>query len=145
MPYSCSASIVVRASREAVWKAVTDPQLVKRYFFGTDLVTDWKVGSPVLFRGEWEGKTYEDRGTVLAFDPPRALSFNYWSAFSGEADTEERRQIIRYELADVPEGVRVTVEQSNADTQARADHSAENWQKVLAGLKEVVEGSSSAA
>lgn len=140
VPYASSASILVRAPREKVWDALTRPELVKRYFFGTNLVTDWKVGSPLLFRGEWDGKTYEDRGNVLSFDPMRSLSFSYWSSFSGLEDTPELRPIIRYDLEETAEGVQLTIRQSNVDTQERADHSAANWRGVLEGLKKLVEG-----
>ena len=139
MPYSSSASITIEAPLAKIWDALTRPELVKQYFFGTNLVTDWKIGSPVLFRGEWEGKAYEDKGTVLSFDPMKGLSFNYWSGFSGLEDRPELRQIIRYAIDETPEGVRVSVEQSNVDTQERADHSAKNWQGVLAGLKKLLE------
>jgi uncharacterized protein YndB with AHSA1/START domain len=137
--YASSASIVVQAPRSKVWDALTKPELVKKYFFGTNLETDWKPGSPLLFHGEWEGKTYEDRGTVLEFKPEDTLTYNYWSSFSDTPDTPERRQIIRFDLADVPEGVRLSVRQSNVDTQERADHSKENWKMVLEGLKKLVE------
>ncbi|HEY5283904.1 MAG TPA: SRPBCC family protein, partial [Polyangia bacterium] len=83
MSFSTSISVTVRAPRERVWDAITQPAIVKQYFFGTDLDTDWKVGSPLFFRGEWQGKRYEDRGTVLAYEPMNALEYNYWSAFSG--------------------------------------------------------------
>lgn len=139
MSYSSSASVLIRASREAVWRAITDPALVKRYFFGTNLVTDWKVGSPLLFHGEWEGKSYEDRGTVRSFDPPNGLSYDYWSSFSGLPDEPDRRQLIRYELSDEAGAVRVAVTQSNIDTQERADHSTENWKTLLGGMKKLVE------
>ncbi len=137
--YSTSASIVIQAPRKRVWEALTKPELVKQYFFGTDLVTDWVPGSPLFFRGEWEGKTYEDRGTVREFEPERSLAYDYWSSFSGHEDTPERRQIVRYELSDKDGGVEVKVEQSNVDTQERADHSKENWKGVLAGLKKFIE------
>jgi uncharacterized protein YndB with AHSA1/START domain len=139
MPYSSSASIVVQAPREKVWDAITKPEIVKAYFFGTNLVTDWKVGSPLFFRGEWEGRAYEDRGTVLSFQPKQSLSFDYWSSFSGLEDLPETRQIVRYDLEDTPEGVRLSIQQSNVDTQARADHSASTWQSVLTALKKLVE------
>jgi uncharacterized protein YndB with AHSA1/START domain len=138
--YSSSASILIRAPRQQVWEAVTKPDLVRKYFFGTLLTTDWRVGSPITFRGEWDGKAYEDLGTVRTFDPPRSLSFTYWSSFSGVEDKPELRQLIRYELADDDDGgVHVTIHQSNVDTQERADHSAKNWQTVLEGLKSLVE------
>jgi uncharacterized protein YndB with AHSA1/START domain len=140
MTYSNGASIVVNASRDKVWDALTKPELVKQYFFGTDLVTDWTVGSALFFRGEWNGKAYEDRGTVLSFEPMTSLSFNYWSSFSGLQDKPELRQIIRYGLEDTSNGVLVTVDQSNVDTQEHADHGAKNWQGVLDAMKKLVEG-----
>jgi uncharacterized protein YndB with AHSA1/START domain len=139
MSYSNGASIVVNASREKVWDALTKPGLVKQYFFGTNLVTDWTVGSALFFRGEWNGKAYEDRGTVLSFEPMRNLSFNYWSSFTGLEDKPELRQIIRYGLEDTSNGVLVTVDQSNVDTQEHADHGAKNWQGVLEAMKKLVE------
>jgi uncharacterized protein YndB with AHSA1/START domain len=140
MPFSATVSQDIRASIEAVWDAITKPEIVKQYFFGTNLVTNWKVGSPLFFRGEWQGKPYEDRGIVLAFEPSKSLSYNYWSSFSGVEDKPETRQIIRFDLVRVDDGVRLTIHQSNVDTQARADHSAANWHSVLEALKQLVEG-----
>jgi uncharacterized protein YndB with AHSA1/START domain len=139
MSYSNNASVVVNASREKIWEALTKPELVKRYFFGTNLVTDWTVGSALFFRGDWNGKAYEDKGTVLSFDPPKSLSFDYWSAFSGHEDRPDLRQIVRYDLEETDGGIRVSVDQSNVDTQEHADHGAKNWQGVLEALKKLVE------
>ncbi len=140
MTYSSSASIVINAPLEKVWEALITPEQVERYFFGTKLVTDWNVGSPIFFRGEYGGKAYEDKGRVLAFTPMESLSFSYWSGFSGLEDKPESYQVIRYGLERSPDGIKVTIDQSNVDTQERADHSAKNWETVLAGLKRFVEG-----
>ena len=139
MSYSTSATIVVHAPQSLVWRALTEPALVKQYFFGTNLETTWKVGSDVFFRGEHQGKKYEDRGTVLAFEPERSLSYNYWSAFSGKEDKPELRHVIRFDLAEAPGGIRLTVDQSNVDTEEHAEHSKKNWEAVLAALKKLVE------
>jgi uncharacterized protein YndB with AHSA1/START domain len=140
MPFSSTASLDIRAPLSSVWDAITKPEIVKQYFFGTNLVTDWKVGSPLFFRGEWQGKTYEDRGTVLSFQPMKSLSYNYWSSFSGLEDDPALRQIIRFDLDSVDDRVRITIRQSNVDTQTRADHSATNWRSVLEALKHLLEG-----
>jgi uncharacterized protein YndB with AHSA1/START domain len=137
--FMASATISINSSREKVWDALTIPEQVKKYFFGTNLVTTWEVGSPIFFRGEWEGKAYEDKGTVLSFTPPKSLSYDYWSPFGGMEDKKELYQILSYELAETPEGVQVTISQSNVDTQERADHSSGNWHKVLEALKTFVE------
>jgi uncharacterized protein YndB with AHSA1/START domain len=143
MSFSSSSAIFIKAPREAVWNALTRPESVKQYFFSTDLVTDWTVGTPMFFRGEWDGKAYEDRGTVLGFEPMSRLSFNYWSGFSGLEDKPGLRQIIHYTVDDVNDGVRVTIAQSNIDSQVRADHAASNWREVLLSLKTFVEGAPS--
>ncbi len=140
MSHSATASTIINAPKEKVWDALTKPEQVKEYFFGTDLVTTWEPGSPVYFRGEWEGKKYEDKGTVLTFNPPESMSYDYWSNLSGDEDIPENYQLLCYTLEDVPEGTKVTIDQSNVDTQERADHSAENWKGVLKGLKSFVEG-----
>jgi len=144
MAFSSSASIDIHAPLASIWDAITKPEIVKQYFFGTNLVTDWKVGSPLFFRGEWQGKSYEDKGTVLSFEPMKSLSYNYWSGFSGLEDKPETRQIIRYDLAPASVGVLLTIHQSNVDTQARADHSATNWRSVLQALKQLLEGTPAA-
>ncbi|MEY4723337.1 MAG: hypothetical protein RLZZ324_850 [Candidatus Parcubacteria bacterium] len=139
MSFSSSASVIVHAPLATVWEALTVPEQVKRYFFGTNLDTTWEVGAPVFFRGEWEGKPYEDRGTIIAFEPMKRLSFNYWSAFSGAPDTPETRQVLAYDVTEKDGGVEVRITQSNAPSQEVADHSAGNWKMVLDGMKKMVE------
>jgi uncharacterized protein YndB with AHSA1/START domain len=140
MSYSSSTSIVINAPKTAVWDALTNPAAVKEYFFGTDMVTDWTVGSPIYFRGEWQGTTYEDKGMVLEYSPEDTLSYTYWSSMGGKEDAPENYQTLRYSLSDQEGGVRVTIDQSNVATQESADHSSENWKGVLEGLKKYVEG-----
>ena len=137
--YSSKASVIINAPIDSVWLGLTKPELVKQYFFGTNLVTTWQVGSPIFFRGERQGKPYEDKGTVLAYNPPFLLSYNYWSSFSGIADKPELYQVLRYEVAEKDGGVEVAIVQSNVDTAERAEHSQKNWQMVLEGLKKLLE------
>jgi uncharacterized protein YndB with AHSA1/START domain len=139
MAYSSTTSIVINAPREKVWDALTKPEIVKQYFFGTDMDTTWDVGTPIFFRGEWEGKPYEDKGTVLEYTPPESLSYNYWSGFSGLEDKPELYQIIRFDLTDEGEGTKLTISQSNVTTQETADHSAQNWNMVFGGMKKLLE------
>ena len=65
-----TTSITIDASVEDVWKALTTPELIKQWFFGVDTETDWQVGSPLVHRGEYQGKPYQDKGEIVRFDPP---------------------------------------------------------------------------
>jgi uncharacterized protein YndB with AHSA1/START domain len=60
--YSASTSVDIDAAPEAVWHALTDPAAIARYMHGTAVETDWSEGSPVFWRGEWQGTRYEDKG-----------------------------------------------------------------------------------
>ena len=42
--------------RFEVWEALTSPQMIQQYLFGTQVTTDWQVGSPITYRGVWQGK-----------------------------------------------------------------------------------------
>jgi uncharacterized protein YndB with AHSA1/START domain len=132
-------TVSIHADISSVWRALTDPVLIKQYFFGTNAVSDWKKGSKVFFRGEWEGKPYEDKGTVLASDPPTLLQYSYWSSFSGTADVPENYAVVTYSLKHVGDQTGLTVTQDSIATQEARDHSEQNWKSVLEGLKKVVE------
>ncbi len=130
----------INASLAEVWDALTNPEIIKQYFFGTDTKTDWKVGNPITFSGTWEGKAYKDKGTVLGFEKNKVIKYNYWSSMSGIEDKPENYVIITYELSGVDGNVDLTITQENIPDEKMKDHSDENWKMVVNGLKKVVEG-----
>jgi uncharacterized protein YndB with AHSA1/START domain len=132
-------SIDLDARPERVWAALTEPEQVKQYFFGTELSTDWKVGGPIFYRGEWEGQAYEDKGTVLQVVPHRLLQHDYWSSFSGKEDLPENYQTITYELEPLGNGTRLRVSQNNLPDRESVERSEQNWAGVLDGLKKMLE------
>jgi uncharacterized protein YndB with AHSA1/START domain len=132
-------TVVIHANTSRVWEALTKPELIKKYFFGTDTYTDWKVGSPVRFTGEWEGKTYEDKGTILANEPNKLIKYNYWSSMSGKEDKPENYQTISYALSGTGDTTTLTVTQEGIDSKEEKEHSEKNWQGVLDGLKKLLE------
>lgn len=54
----------IDAPASEVWSALITPETIKQYFFGSEVETDWEEGSPITFRGEYEGKHYEDKGEI---------------------------------------------------------------------------------
>ncbi len=132
-------SISINAPASKVWKALTDPKLVKQYFFGVDVITDWKQGSPIIYQGVWEGKPFEDKGNVLKIEPEKLLLTNHWSPSSGLPDTPENYHNVRYDLVPEGRGTKLTITQDNNATEEEKDHSEQNWGAILEGMKKLLE------
>jgi uncharacterized protein YndB with AHSA1/START domain len=133
------ASITISTSPTAVWDALTKPAVIKKYFFGSDIVTDWRVGSPILYRGEWQGKTYEDKGTIVEFETEKRLVTTHWSPLSGVPDAPENYHTLTYELTPQGEATTVTLTQDNNASEEEKAHSEQNWKMVLRSLKQLLE------
>ena len=93
-----TTSVSIQAPLAKVWHALTDPEQIKKYLFGTETVTDWKAGSPITFSGEWEGKAYQDKGTILEIEKEKILKYSYWSSFSGTEDKPENYANVTYRV-----------------------------------------------
>jgi uncharacterized protein YndB with AHSA1/START domain len=133
-------SVTIDAPRAKVWDALTNPLKVKQYMHGTTMSTDWKVGSPITWTGEWQSQSYEDKGTVLAVEPERLLKTTHWSPMGGSQDEPENYHTVTYELAEQGGKTILILTQDNNATQEEADKMAENnWGPMLQGLKETAE------
>src|SRR4051812_1876608 len=118
---TANASIVISAPAARVWEALVTPAIVKQYMFGADVVSEWKQGSSITYRGKWEGKPYEDKGTIIEIEPPKLLKSSYFSALSGLTDKPENYNIITYSLTPESGATRLTVTQSNNPSKAAVD------------------------
>lgn len=134
------ASIDIGASIEKTWKALVDPAAIKQYMFGTDMISDWRVGSPIVWKGEWRSKAYEDKGTILRLEPGRALQYTHFSPLSGLADRPENYHTVTIELSAEGDQTRVRLAQDNNPTEEARAHSQKNWEMMLGALKKFLEG-----
>ena len=135
------SEIDVAAPCESVWETLTAPALVKRWQYGSDLVTDWAVGSPIRFTVQWAGGLFEQWGTVLEFDRPRRLSYSLFAPRPDLADVPENYFTMTYLLTSLDGGgTRVSITQHDPRPgagDAAADGDAEN--PVLIELRSVAE------
>jgi|tagenome__1003787_1003787.scaffolds.fasta_scaffold20356968_1 uncharacterized protein YndB with AHSA1/START domain len=137
------ATVEIRASRADVWRALTDPAEIKQYFMGdADVETDWTVGSPITFRGKWNGQSFEDKGEIVTFEPEQELAYSHFSPMMGKPDEPENYHLVDITLDGDDGATTVTLEQSNLtggvsdeDRQQRAAFE-QNWQDMLDKLRE---------
>jgi uncharacterized protein YndB with AHSA1/START domain len=137
--FVAKAEMVINAPASKVWEALTTPEMIKQYLYGTEAVSDWKVGSSITYKGEWEGKQYEDKGTILEFIPEQKMVSTYWSSIAGKEDKPENYNTVTYELSPEGDGTKLTITQDNNPTEESAKHSEQNWSGVLGSLKTLLE------
>jgi uncharacterized protein YndB with AHSA1/START domain len=133
------AETQVSASPQQVWDALTDPEAISSFMFGSKVETDWEVGSPITWSGEYDGTPFQDKGEILEVDEGRRLRMTHYSPLSGEDDVPESYHTLDYRLEASDEGTRLTLDQDGNDSQEQADQFAGNWQMMLDQVKEYVE------
>ena len=133
------ASISINASNEKVWKALVDPKAIKQYMFGTNVVSDWQEGSSIVWKGEWQGKSYEDKGKILQLKPGRTLQYSHFSPLSGQPDRPEIYHTVTIELSGNGNQTDVTLTQDHNATEAERAESEKNWKMMLTELKKYLE------
>jgi uncharacterized protein YndB with AHSA1/START domain len=134
------ASATINAPMAKVWQALTDPKMVKEWLFGTDMhVSNWEVGGEITYTGQWEGKSYQDKGKIVEIVPEQKLVSTYWSSFSGLPDAPENYQKVTYQLSQDGDGTKIEITQEGSKTEEQAKHSEGNWRQVLGSMKKILE------
>jgi uncharacterized protein YndB with AHSA1/START domain len=130
---------IIHASPTRVWEALTNPDLIKEYFFGTNVISEWKEGSEVSWTGEWKGKPYLDKGVILKMVPEKLLTFTHWSSRIGVPDKPSNYSWYSYELELQGPNTALTITQENKSGGPVTEKTWEHWDTVVKGLKNLLE------
>lgn len=136
---TAKATITIEAPKDEVWKALVTPAAVKQYMFGTDVASDWKEGSQITWKGEWEGRRYEDKGVIRQSKPGRTLQYTHFSPLAGLPDKPENYHTVTIELSPAGSVTQVMLTQDNNRNEEDRAHSEKNWKMMLEGLKKYAE------
>lgn len=131
-------TVELRADPTAVWNALTNPELTKQYFFGCEALSDWKVGSVLDYRCEFDGSQVTVvTGEIRAIDAPRYLEVTCRGVQDG---VEGAETVGTYTLTATDGGTQLSITQGEFTDESTLDKTASNWDLVLSGLKALVEG-----
>ncbi len=137
--FIAQASVDIAASRNKVWDALVNPETIKKYMFGTNVVTDWREGSPITWKGEWQGKPYEDKGEIRRITPLQSIQYTHFSPISGLPNKPENYHTVSIELSGEGDSTRVLLSQDKNPTEQARQHSEKNWKMMLESLKNLLE------
>jgi uncharacterized protein YndB with AHSA1/START domain len=137
--HTARAQVDVAAPRERVWEVLTEPDEIAKWMAGSRVETTWQVGDPITWSGEYDGRAYQDKGEVLAYDEPSRLSVTHYSPMMGQPDVPESYHTLVYELAERESGCHVSLEQDGCDSEEQAEQFSANWQQMLEALRDAAE------
>jgi uncharacterized protein YndB with AHSA1/START domain len=135
-----SATVVVDATKERVWRALVTPEEIAEYMFGARVQSDWLPGSAITWSGEWQGRSYADKGVIRELIPGELLRFTHYSPRSGLPDKPDSYHTVAISLSGDGDGTVVTLTQDNNRDEAARRESQHNWEQMLTGLKALIEG-----
>ena len=135
-----SKAVIINAPLAKVWDGLTNPESIKEYLFGTETITDWKEGSPIVFQGEYQGQSYKDKGIVQKNILNQELSYLYWTAFSGLEDTPDNYSLITYSLKDMGNSITELIwAQEGFANEDGYNHSVNGMDAFLESVKAIIE------
>jgi uncharacterized protein YndB with AHSA1/START domain len=132
-------SIHINAGASKVWNALTNPDMISQWLYGTNVISDWKAGDPIRFTGSWNGVDYEDKGIIQRIENEKVFEYSYWSGFSGLPDSSENYSLIHFLLAPEGSSTKLTLMHSNFATDTMYEHTEKNWDESLAMIKRIIE------
>ena len=122
------------------WDVLTNPEIIKEYLFGTETVTDWKVGSEIVFQGEYQGHKYRDHGVIKENIFHKRIRYSYWSGFSGLEDKPENYSMVIYDVEPIDAThTKFTWTQKGYPDETRQNHSQSGMKDFLEQIKGIAE------
>lgn len=131
--------ISIKATRQKVWDTLTNPEFVKLWQYGSDLLTNWEVGSKIKFVTKWEDKVFEQWGFVLEFTPTTKLRYSLFAPRPDLEDKPENYFEMIYSLADDNGQTKLEVIQEDNRPNAVQEEEQGDENPILKMLKQVAE------
>ena len=141
--------ININASIAVVWNALINPEQTKKYMFGCETVSDWKIGSLLIWRMDYEGKEFiAVKGTIVDIKPETFLAYTVIDPNNPSIpDLPENYLTVTYELTSENGQTILTVTQGDYSTVAEGEkrykesyNNGEGWNPILVEIKKLVEG-----
>jgi uncharacterized protein YndB with AHSA1/START domain len=140
-------SVIINASKDKVWNALVNPEETKKYMFGCETISDWKVGSSLIWKMMHEGKEFIPvTGFIIDIIPGKKLTYSVFDPHSTMEDIPQNYLHVTYELSTENNETILNVTQGDYSTVAEGErryqeayNNGEGWNPIMVKIKEVAE------
>lgn len=133
------------ASKKQVWDLLTNPEITKQYMYGCEVLSDWEIGSSIIWKGLTEDETeiIYVKGEIIEIINGEKVTFSMFDPNAGLADNLENYANLTYELLELENGTRLTLTQGDyaklENGKSRYEESLKGWGMIFPMMKKVIE------
>ena len=124
---------------DEAWKALVNPEIVEKYMLGSKQLSDWRRGSSIIWKKDFNGRKFVDKGEILEFTPPKSLKYTHYSPASGKPDAPENYQTVSVTLKEKANGTLVELTSDNNASENEKAMTEQIWAYYLQGLKIIMD------
>ena len=133
------SSVQINNTVDEAWKALVNPEIVEKYMLGSQQLSDWRKGSSIKWKKDFNGRNFEDKGEILEITPQKSLKYTHYSPASGRPDVPENYQTVSVILKENAKGTTIELTSDNNTSEEEKTMSEHIWALYLQGLKIIMD------
>jgi len=132
-------SIQINNTVDEAWKALVNPEIVEKYMLGSQQLSDWQKGSRIIWKKDFNGRKFEDKGQILEITPQKSLKYTHYSPASGRPDAPENYQTVSVALKKNAKGTTIELSSDNNSSEKEKEMNEHIWAYYFQGLKIIMD------
>ena len=133
------SSVQINTTIDEAWKALVNPEIVEKYMLGSQQLSDWQKGSSIIWKKDFNGRKFVDKGEILEITPPKSLKYTHYSPASGNPDAPENYQTVSVALKENAKGTTIELRSDNNASEKEKEITEQIWAYYFQGLKIIMD------
>src|ERR1700680_2784543 len=129
------SSIQINNTIDEAWTALVNPEIVEKYMLRSQQLSDWQKGSSIIWRKDFNGRRFEDKGEILEIAPLQSLKYTHYSPASGKPDAPKNYQTVSVTLQENAKGTTIELSSDNNSSEKEKEMTEKIWAYYFQGLK----------
>ncbi|MEZ4920981.1 MAG: SRPBCC domain-containing protein [Saprospiraceae bacterium] len=130
-------TIQINTSAAHLWDVLTLPEFTKKYMFNCGVNSNWELGGPITWEGNYQGYEVFQKGSILEIEKFKRLKYSTFDPNYGMEDIPENYTHITYAIEESESGCALTI--INEKFNSGEEHADSGWDEIMNAIKEVAE------
>ncbi len=133
--------VLINCNAKTLWSVLTESEYTKVYMYNCTVSSDWNIGNPIIWEGNYQGYQAYQKGEILDIQPIKLIKYSTFDPNFGLEDKPENYIHVTYLLNEKDNKTELTIINETFDgNEERMGHINQGWETVIEKIKEVAEG-----